>query len=383
MIRVVEVLEATVGGTRKHLRDLLAALPADEFDVHVICSARRDPAFRKDIEAFRAGGCRVHVLKMTRGLHIVWDPVSLLQMRRLLQRVQCDILHLHSSKAGWLGRLAAKNLGCRVIYTPHAFPFLQSVPAPLRKCYEVAERWGARRTDLLLAVGSSEGEVAVRSRLFTSAQVKVLSNAIDVPALEAEIGEISPAGAGTPVRTFGFIGELRRQKDPFTFLEAARELRRELDARYVMPARGGELRAVKRYLRRHSMADIVDLVPVPESLAPVYRRTDIAVLPSRWEGLPYALLEALALRRPVIASDFDALSEVLRPLDAALLFSTGQSEQLAERMGAWARRSEAELTAVGERARQAVIRNHDLSRWGRSLRGIYRSLAADAPSRED
>jgi len=374
MIRVVEVLEATAAGTRKHLWEIVAALPPEEFRVAVICANRRDPSFARDIESFRARGCPVHVLRMTRGLHPLWDPLVLLQMRRLLKSNCCDILHLHSSKAGWLGRLAATGLDCRVIYTPHAFPFLQRVL--LRGLYWLLERLVVPATDLLLAVSRAEAEVARSTLKFPPERVRVLANALDVSALEAEVGSVPELGSVSEVRRFSFISELRRQKDPFTFLEAARRLRGHPTIRCVMPDKGAYSGAVRRYLRRHGLEEMVRLVPVADSLAPVYRLTDIAVLPSLWEGLPYSLLEALALRRPVIASNIRPLAEVLEAVEAGSLFPAGSSAALARRMESWAERPASELVQVAEKGRQLVLREYEILGWREAMRETYRSLAA-------
>ncbi|MCP4560463.1 MAG: glycosyltransferase family 4 protein, partial [Bosea sp.] len=168
----------------------------------------------------------------------------------------------------------------------------------------------------------------------------------------------------------------RAQKDPFTFLEAARRLRdRRIPARFVLPARGVELGKVRRYLRRHRLESLVDLVTAETSLAAVYRRTAVAVLPSLWEGLPYALLDALALRRPVIASALPVFEDLLRPLDPRLLFPPGSSAALAERMELWARLPRRELESLGDRGRELVRRHHDFTAWQECLREIYRTAA--------
>ncbi len=376
VIRVVQVLEATAGGTRRHLGELLAALPPDEFDVRLVCAARRDPSFREDMAGFLGRGVEVHELPMVRAPHPLWDPVAALRLRALLRARPCDILHLHSSKAGWLGRLAAWNLDCTVVYSPHGFAFLQRTPWPRAWIFETAERLAARRTDVLLAVGRAEGALAVERGLCDPERLRVIPNAVDSDALEARVGARRSLPSAPAERVLGFIGELRPQKDPLVFLEALRILwDRGHPFRAVLPAQGSLLGAARRFLAGRRLTERIELIPPDGSLVPIYRRMDVAVLPSRWEGLPYALLDALALGVPVLGSDIAPIAEVLRPLDPRLLFRAGSAESLADQTAVLLSAPEDELRAIGERGKVLVRGDHDAAAWRRSIQDLYRSLA--------
>ena len=381
-IRVMQVLEATRDGTRRHLNELVAALSSSgSFELHIVCAARRDPTFRDDIEAYRRAGHVVSILPMTRGAHPFYDPLSLWKLRRLLRRWPCDVLHLHSAKAGFLGRLAARGLGCvsTVIYSPHAFPFLQRVARPIRRTYELLERALAPYTDLVLAVSPAEGRLAMETGLFPEHQIVVLPNALDVPQLDRQTGVLAPIPEPEAGRTLVLLGELRAQKDPYTFLEATRRLReRRIPARFAVPARGCELDRVRRYLHRHRLESVVDLIPAESSFTALHQRTDIGVLPSLWEGLPYTILETLALRRPVIASSLPVFEDLLSSLDPRLLFPPGGRRALADTMELWARLPTRELVSVGDRARRRVKEHHDMGAWRRELLNIYHAVATDS-----
>ena len=375
-IRVTQVLEATSGGTRRHLREVVSALETEEFEVRIVCCIARDPAFRDDVIAYRERGHRVTILAMRPGLSPLHDGLAVHSLRQLLKSEPCDILHVHSAKAGWLGRLAARGLGCRVIYSPHAFPFLRSGPAIARFAYQLAERISAPWADVLLAVSEAEGRLAMESGLFAADHVRVLQNAVDLDDLDQSVAK-GPAHRGRPPpRRFGLIGALRPQKGPFVLLEAARLLRdRGTPVPIVLPQRGPELPRVTQFIERHDLGSLTELVAAPGSLRLLLGRCDVAVLPSLWEGLPYSMLEALALRRPVIASDLPVFEDLLHPLDQRLIFPTGDVEELANRLALWAQLPEKELDDVGARGRQWVILNHDPAEWCRDLREIYRSTA--------
>ena len=374
-IRVVLVLEATAGGTRRYLRELVAALRSDEFDLRVVCANRRAGSFEEDIASFRARGIETHVLPMTRAPHPVLDPLAVIRLRSLLRRAPCDVLHLNSAKAGWIGRLAAWNLDCRVVYSPHGFPFLQRSPLSLPKLYEWAERVTARRTDLLLAVGADEGRVAVGRGLFESARVRIVRNAIDVERVEREVGRRRSIPDDPAERVVGMIGELRRQKDPMCFLEALRILRaRGRFVRAVLPAEGKLLARARRFLCRANLQEQVELLPSDGSLSAIYRRTDIGVMPSRWEGLPYSLLDALALGIPVLGSDIGPLTDLLAPIDPRLAFRAGRPDALADALEVLLTAPSGELESIGGAAREIVLRDHSSDKWRAEMINVYRSL---------
>ena len=375
-IRVMQVLEATAGGTRRHLRHVVSALETDEFSVHIVCAVDRDPAFREDVVDYRKRGHRVTILKMVSGISPLDDFLAVCRLRKLIKSEPCDILHLHSAKAGWLGRLAVRGLKCRVVYTPHAFPFLR-LDAPIMRCaYLLAERITARWTDLLLAVSRAEGQIASDLGLFTTTRVQVLQNAVGVDDLNPSLSQV--AQVRRPIsepRLFGLIGELRPQKGPLLFLEAVRRLRdRGEPIHIILPESGCELSRVLRFIERYDLGCLTDLIPASTSLASLLDRCDVAVLPSLWEGLPYSILDALAFRRPVIASDLPVFEDLLAPLDSRLTFPTGDVEALADRLALWARLPCSELEGVGARGRQLVIRNHDPDEWCLGLRQFYRSF---------
>ena len=371
-IRIVQVLEATAGGTRRHLREVADALACDAFEVEIVCAVGRDPGFRADLERFRAQRHRVTELPMARGLRPLADTRAVQDLRRLLRRRRPDLVHLHSAKAGWLGRLAARGLGLPVLYSPHAFPFLQDDPAPVRRLYEWAERLAARWTTRLVAVSDAEAALAVERGLFPRDQIDVLANAVDREALDRSVGPLPPLREPGR-RVFGLVGELRAQKAPELLLEATRRVRaRGVGLRLALPTGGPLRRRVGDRVRRLGLTDAVEFVEADAGLEALYRRCDVAVLPSGWEGLPYTMLEALALGRTLITSDLAVFRQFVAPVSDDLLFARGDAAALADRLAHWARAPTEELERVAARARQAAGHWPDLADWGRGLRALYR-----------
>jgi glycosyltransferase involved in cell wall biosynthesis len=373
-IRVVQVLEAMEGGTRRYLRELVACLAVEGFDVRVVCSLGRDPRAAEDVPVFQARGARVTVLPMVRSPDPVRDLHACLRLRRMLVREPCDILHLHSSKAGWIGRIAALGLPCKVIYTPHGFSFLQRDPWFRRSACLLAERLAASRTDLLLAVSESEAMVAADKGLCRPENVQTLRNAVSVEAWKGEPRGMHAEDCSPVI--VGLLGDPRPQKDPFTFLRAVkRVILAGAEARFLLPWSKPVHDGIRFFLRENDLERHVELVPCPDGLGPLHERIHIGVLPSRWEGLPFALLDALGLGIPVVGSDIPPLREVLGQLDARLLFPAGDDHALGDRLLFWMREPVSHLSSLRLRCRDLVSREYDIRLWREGIRRTYREVA--------
>ena len=124
MIKVLQILEATEGGTRRHLNDLVTHLAPARFAVVMAVATHRTPDFITDLAAWRQRGLQIALLPMRRGLHPWNDLRALRQLLNLVRRTQPDVIHAHSAKAGFLARLVAKKTQIPVVYTPHGYPFL-------------------------------------------------------------------------------------------------------------------------------------------------------------------------------------------------------------------------------------------------------------------
>jgi len=106
-VRVLQMMECTIGGTRRHLRDLVHGLADRGVDVEVVCSTRREPRMADDVAAMRARGVAVHEVPMVRAVRPGRDLAHALRILAVVLDRGFDVVHTHSSMAGALGRSAA------------------------------------------------------------------------------------------------------------------------------------------------------------------------------------------------------------------------------------------------------------------------------------
>lgn len=322
-IKVLHILEATEGGTRRWLEDIVLGLDLSRIESACICSLRRDPTFEASVETFRDRGVKTWIVDMRREVRPFSDLRAVWKIARILRNNDFDILHMHSAKAGMLGRLAAKVVGVRpVLYTPHAFSFLADNPfSPL---FHLLEKWARSVTDMLVAVSDSEAKYAAglgydRDRIVT------VRNSVDARLAPA------PAGQAPPDRPcIGTVGALRPQKDPLTFVEAAGRLRsRGRPLRFCLVGDGPLRSRVQRRIAILGLDSVFDLPGRLDTVKPSMQEWSVFVLCSRYEGLPYALLDAMAMGKPVVATRVPGIEEVVVDGKTGILVEPGNPGELA------------------------------------------------------
>lgn len=353
-VHVVEVLEATVGGTRRHVLQLLRGLRERGRAVTLVASAERDARFRKDMARLEAEGVRVIEVPMKRRLAPLSDLRALLRLRALFRSLPCDVVHTHASKAGALGRPAARWSGIRrIVHTPHTFHF-QGRSGLLRWVFRGLERLLLRFTDLLIVVSDGQRLLAFEELGVAEDRVALIENGVDVSHFSRRgLRDEARHEMGIPqdAPAVGMIARLMRQKACDVFLRAAARVVEEApETVFVLVGEGPLRRRLEKLAYRLYLADNLvwwDHVDDPRAF---YEALDVFVLTSRYEGMPCSLLEAMAMGLPVVAPDIAGCREVVTEA-SGLLVPAGDAEAcaravirllsnpvLAQDMGAAARR---------------------------------------------
>jgi glycosyltransferase involved in cell wall biosynthesis len=266
------------------------------------------------------------------------DLRALKRLEGLLRSRTFDVVHTHCAKAGVVGRLAARRAGVsRIVHTYHGFPFHEFQSRPRRQAYLAIERRLGRITDVALCVGAGVAAEAVRRELAAPDRIVTIGVAVDGPERARAV-----AGAGSPLArqrarislgipaqaaVVGAVGRLTYQKAPEDFLAALQLLDRpgaigvwvgsgECAEQIARRARG--LRGI-RLILAGERGDVLEILPA----------FDIFALPSRYEGLPTAVVEAMLCGVPVIATAVNAVPDLVVPGETGLLVPPRRPAALA------------------------------------------------------
>ncbi len=340
------------------------------------------------IGAARAAGLEVIVEPSLRApISPVTDLRALARLRALFARRGFDIVHTHCAKAGAVGRLAAWQAGVpRIIHTYHGFPFHEFQSRPRRAAYAAVERRLGRLTSAVLCVGAGVAAEAVRRELVAPGRVATIGVAVDGPDRDRASREAGSAAARRRARValglpadglvVGAVGRLTYQKAPEDFVAALAALDRpDVIGTWVG---GGELagrvgrraRALPpgQFRLAGERADILDILPA----------FDVFALPSRYEGLPTAIVEAMICGIPVVATAVNAVPDLVRPGETGLLVPPGRPTLLAAAIGQLLRSPQA-AARMAAAARRRVGGQYGTGSLREDLLAAYAGPAGPSP----
>ncbi|MEN6303049.1 MAG: glycosyltransferase family 4 protein [Armatimonadia bacterium] len=369
----MHVLEATVGGTRRHLLDLCLNLPP-RFRQHLVCSTLRDEGFNSDITRLRAAGIEVTVLPMVREISPPRDWQCLRALRRLVRDWQPDIVHGHSAKGGFLARLV-QGSPPYAVYSPHGFPFQMRTSGLKHALYVALERWAGRRTDRLIVVSEGGQQLALDNRLVPPDRLVTIPNGVRAEEFEIEIDrEAYRLDLGLPegVQVVGTLAALVPQKGLDRLLHAAAAIYEQRGAAtpHFVIAGDGPLRAELEALSGSlGLSDLVHFLGRRTDIPELLQVLEVFVLPSLWEGLPYAILEAGAAGLPVVVSDIPGNRDVVKHGVTGRLARDDFAAQIAAMLD-----DEPAARAQGRRLRDLIQREYTLAHMVEGHVSLYSQL---------
>src|SRR5437773_1816714 len=294
-------MECTIGGTRRHIVDVTSGERELGFDVHLVAASLRAPDFERDLERLEHVGVHVTRLPMVRAIRPRQDLAHLSFLRAHLVQLRPDVVHTHSSKAGVLGRLASMQTGIGArVHTPHTFAFLfgAEFSRPKRALFRAIEKGLGAETQALVAVSPSEARTFVESGVVESARIRVVPNGIDpAPWLSARPIARSELGLRDDRPLAAVVGLLNVAKGQDIALDVLVEP--GLESLQLVVAGNGEMeRSLKERAARLRVEDRVRFVGFRQDVPRLLAASDLLLLPSRWEGMPYIALEAMASGLP-------------------------------------------------------------------------------------
>ncbi|HET6875922.1 MAG TPA: glycosyltransferase [Jatrophihabitans sp.] len=299
---------------------------------------------------------------------------ALARITDLLAADPADVVHTHSAKAGTLGRLAARRAGVgRIVHTYHGFPFHEFQSPARRSAYVAIERRLGRITDVGLCVGAGVAVEAVRRRLIAPERIRTIGVAVDhtAPAADPAARAAARAQLGLPAAAavVGCVGRLAYQKAPEHFVAALARLNRP-DVVGVWIGEGPLLEQIRRAAAAAApRARIVlagERADVP-SLLPAF---DVFALPSRYEGLPVAIIEAMTCGVPVVASAVNAVADAVVPGRTGLLVPPQRPDLFADAIAYLLDHPE-HAAEMSRAARRALVGRHDEAELAAALTQAY------------
>ena len=373
-MRLMEVLEPSGGGSGRHFIDLCRGMQARGHVVHAVYSpVRAEPRFVDELASLGLAG--MHAVAMARAPGLS-DFAAWWALGSAMRRAgPLDIIHGHSSKAGALSRIRLPGRHVPRVYTPHAFRTMDPGLGPVgRKVYGSIEKLLARSfTDRLICVSADEYAHA-RGLGMPRDRLSIVVNGVDTPPSDSRSTVRNTLGIPQDALVFGFVGRLTHQKAPERLVAAFELVASKVPNAQLLMIGNGEMQgAVLRQIEACGHADRMHLTndfTGPHAMAAI----DVLVVPSRYEAMSYAMLEAAAAGKPLILSNVGGASTVLKDGENGLLVANEDDPRhLSEAMLSLSRPDRLTRCATAAHARS---QDYSLERMIAETEAIYRGLIA-------
>ena len=368
-LRIVYIVTRSepIGGAQVHVRDLASAVLSRGHQPIVVTSGSGVYT-----ESLRAAGVQTIPLEnLGVPIHLFRDLRALYEIHAILKALRPDLVSTHSSKAGILGRIAARTLGIPVIFTAHGWAFTPGVPARQAALYRWIERVATPFASRIITVSDFDRQLAIGRGVAESEKVVTVHNGMpDVgPELRAEPGR-SPA-------RLTMVARFEPQKDHATLLHALAGL---MDREWHLDLIGdGPLLAdAQKLAERLGLAGRIRFWGQRMDVDARLAEAQVALLITNWEGFPRSILEAMRAGLPVVASAVGGIAESVRDGETGFTVAKGDVEGLRGRLQQLL--ADPELRQrMGHHGRQRYERHFTLSHTVEKTLAIYRELVPATP----
>lgn len=348
--KLMHIVEGFGGGVFTFLVDLIN-LTSNDYDITLVCAIR--PQTPSNYKEYFSDDIEIIELKnASREIDVFKDIKLLFEMKDIVKKIKPDIIHLHSSKAGFLGRLICSDKKMNVIYNPHGYSFLKDDESKLKKnIYKLLEYSVSKKCGKIVAVSKGEYEEALK----LSKNSYLINNGVDINKLP-KLKEVNFDANNIKICT---IGRISYQKNPELFNEIAKKFP---NFEFTWIGDGD----MKECLKSTNIS-ITGWKSKNEALN-IMNDSNIFILTSLWEGLPIALLEAMYYKKVCIVSNCIGNRDVIKSNENG--YSASNLEEFVSIIKKIAR-GDINVNFIKENANKDIIKNYNFDIVVEKYKEIY------------
>lgn len=287
-IKVLHIAQAA-GGVDRYLQSLLKYSDHKKFENILLCSYDFN---KEDYNGITDDFIQIN---MQREISAKNDLASIRQVRKVIKSVKPDVVYMHSSKAGAIGRIADLGISNIKIYNPHGWAFNMDCGKKKQAMYRIIEKMLALFTTQFVCISEAEKESAVINKIANAEKLTVILNGIDIENCNKQLNNgISREKIGIPEDAFviGQVGRISKQKSPDVFVRAAVKIKGAIPNAYFVLVGNGEMKdEILQYAKENGLDDSLKITGWVENPLSYVTTFDAATLLSRWEGFGLVLPE--------------------------------------------------------------------------------------------
>ncbi len=304
----------------------------------------------------------------------LYDIIIFFKIYKICHSGKFDIVHTHSSKTGFLGRIAARIAGIPVvIHTIHGFPFNPFQRKVKQNFYKMLERIASLFCDMTISVNRSERELAIKDHIIPERKILTIYNGIDIVTSRTYIHR-EELGFHKDDIIFGSVCRFSEQKNIINLIKIAIEIvEKSNKIKFVFLGDGELWNDAEKLIQEKNLNSRILLPGWTTNVRDWLSLFDIYVLYSRWEGLSLSILEAMSAGLPIIASDINGNNELVVDGYNGYLIKIGDKTLLTQKI-LWLSTHDQIRNEMGKKSLMLVKKNFSLKKFSDSYNNLYISL---------
>ncbi|MEA3409523.1 MAG: glycosyltransferase, partial [Candidatus Eisenbacteria bacterium] len=336
-IRVLHLItRLIVGGAQENTIASVQRVNPERYDSHLWCGPQIGSEGSLFQDARDRGELPRVVTNLVREIRPLRDLAVVVQLARLMRRERFDIVHTHCSKAGIVGRVAAKLAGVpHIIHSLHGWAFHDRMNSIVRRVYVASESMMEPWTRPLVSVSKQTTKDGLEAGIGAPENYRLIRSGIPLDRFRADKARGRAVRAQLGINendiVIGSVGRLAPQKNPMDFVKIAELLlARHTNLTFLYVGDGPMRESIEAATAARGIAESVRLLGVRDDVPDLLRAMDVFILTSLWEGLPRVVLQALATGLPVVAYNTAGIAEAVVQERNGFLVARGAVDETVE-----------------------------------------------------
>jgi glycosyltransferase involved in cell wall biosynthesis len=318
-IKVLHVItRLIVGGAQENTIDICNYLPADRFEIDLVTGPQIGPEGKVVSDVNQEKIKVTTINELVREISPIKDLVALVKLYLFIKKGKYDVVHLHSSKAGTLGRVAARMAGTpAVVLTTYGWSFNACEPGFKRSFYIYEEKFTAKITDKIIVESDLDSQTGLENRIGWPEKYRTIRSAIKIEEFSDVVVDVRQKiielGLQPDMRVVGCVSRMSEQKGPHNFVRMAAEVLKENpNVNFIYIGDGPLKESTAALISELGIRDKVVLAGLRKDVPELLKIFDLFVLLSQWEGIPRVFPQAMAAGVPIVATNVGGAPELIK-----------------------------------------------------------------------
>jgi len=359
----------SIGGQEMYLINIISRLDRNSFDIHIACP--KENALIRELEKIKdISFCDLSMAHK-------FDLISIIKLWYYIKINHIDIVHLNGGRAGLIGRIAGIFTSAKIVFTPHSliFDYRQSYNSIRTTFYILIDRLLNKCTDYIVAVCYEQTDRIKNLNHISNNKIVTIYNGIDENLFypsKTNKSLLNELDLKDNIPVIGFIGRLVHQKGVKYLLKACGGIDYK-NWQLLIVGDGPEKDQLMAFSKKQNIENKIIFSGERSDIPSILSIFDIFVLPSLFEGFPLSILEAMAVRLPIVATNINGIPEAIQHKNNGYLISPQDNQELASVLD-YLLKNPYERKRIAKNARETYLKHFTLKKMMTNTEKFYHSL---------